>query len=186
MEVLVAIAILAILAGIAVPSFRDFVSDSRQTGVYNDVSSTFRFARSEAIKRSNGVTICARQTDESCGSDWSNGLLVYSDGVSDGVILNLDGADKVLRTISLNSPQALIKASALTAGLSSASVSTAIRFNGRGQASWKSGTVVICDERGVQDAKAFIMSGSGVGRVAHATTGSGGVVVDAFGDAVTC
>ena len=162
------------------------MSDSRQTSVYKDVSSTFRFARSEAVKRSDGVTVCARQTDASCGSDWSNGLLVFSDGVTDGAILDLDGTDTVLRTISLNPSHVSIEASALTAGLTSASTSTAIRFNGRGQANWKSGTVVICDERGVQDAKAFVMIGSGVGRIAHTTTGSGGVVVDAFGDAVTC
>ncbi|MDC0435319.1 GspH/FimT family pseudopilin [bacterium] len=186
-EVLVAIAILGILAAIAVPSFQDFVSDSRQTGVYKDVSSAFRYARSEAIKRSNGVTVCARASDTSCSDDdWNDGLLVFSDSVSDGAILELDGSDEVLRIISIDSSHASIDASALTAADASAVASTAIRFNGRGQTNWKRGTVVICDERGAGHAKAFVMTGSGVGREAYASDSSDGVVVDASGAAVTC
>jgi len=57
-ELVVALAILGILVGIGLPSFKSAVSNSRISSQYNDTISAFFLARSEAVKGSGKVTAC--------------------------------------------------------------------------------------------------------------------------------
>jgi len=61
-ELMVAITVLAILLGLAIPSFRDASLGSRLTGYSNDMVASVRLARSEAIKRNRVVVLCATAT----------------------------------------------------------------------------------------------------------------------------
>lgn len=61
-EVMVSIAILAILAGIAVPSYRFVINSSRISSDMNALVNTLQLARAEAIKRGLSVTVCASST----------------------------------------------------------------------------------------------------------------------------
>ncbi|MFK7993634.1 MAG: GspH/FimT family pseudopilin [Granulosicoccus sp.] len=186
-ELLVGIAVLTVLVSVALPNFQSIVSDTRQVTLYNKASSTMRYARSEAIKRSTAVSICARATDTSCGDDWSNGMLVFQDSINDGSALTYDGTDTVLRTISAFSPGMSMTSTALLASDATTPAATSvIRFNQRGRPNWLSGTIVLCDGRGAAEARALIMTGSGIGRRAYSTENSDGVVVDARGTAVSC
>jgi type IV fimbrial biogenesis protein FimT len=87
-EMMVAIAIMAILIGIAAPSLRDFVMNMRLTGQANDLLTDLMLARSEAAKRVTPITVCGRQGSgaPTCGSaaDWSQGWLVVIDADSNG------------------------------------------------------------------------------------------------------
>jgi len=56
-ELMVVVAIAAIMAGIAVPSFKGFVSGQRVKTAASDFVMAAIFARSEAIKRNANVTI---------------------------------------------------------------------------------------------------------------------------------
>lgn len=56
-ELLIVIAIAAILATIAVPSFREFVAGQRIKTASFDLMSMLTLARSEAIKRNGSVTL---------------------------------------------------------------------------------------------------------------------------------
>lgn len=58
-ELMVGILVLAILLGIAVPSFRDASLSSRLTGYSNDMVASVMLARSEAIKRNVQVVLCS-------------------------------------------------------------------------------------------------------------------------------
>lgn len=186
-ELLVGIAILSILIGIAVPDFQALVKETRQVSFYNKVSSTLRFARSEAIKRSSAVSICAWASDSSCGTDWSNGMLVFTDAAKDGSILAYDGTDVIVRPVSVPNSNVAISSTALLSSDSTAPVATSvIRFDERGRPDWINGTIVLCDDRGASHARALIMTGSGIGRRAYSTPVSKGVVVDARGIAVSC
>ena len=77
-ELMVAIMVLGILLGIAVPSFRDAALGSRLTGYANDLVAGVQIARSEAIKRNAPVTLCASEDGETCGTDagWEVGWIV--------------------------------------------------------------------------------------------------------------
>lgn len=71
-ELLVTLAIVAILAAIAVPSFNSFfVSNRAQTQTAAFVE-TLSYARSEAVKRGQNVTVEAED-----GSDWHAGWRVF-------------------------------------------------------------------------------------------------------------
>jgi type IV fimbrial biogenesis protein FimT len=56
-ELMLAIAILSILVGIAVPAYRDVILNQRVTNATNDLHAALSFARSEAVKRNANVTL---------------------------------------------------------------------------------------------------------------------------------
>ena len=77
-ELLIVIAIAAILASLAGPSFSDFINRTRQSSVVSQLVSDLNRARSEAIKRNTPVLLCVRSTDSACGTttNWQNGWLM--------------------------------------------------------------------------------------------------------------
>lgn len=186
MELLVSIAIASILLSIAVPNFSAVMSNTRQVSLYNKMNGLVRYARSEAIKRSTPVSICPRASDTQCGSDWSQGLLVFEDSANNGKALVYDGADTTLRSYSFPESDITLNVTALLESSGSPAPVNAIRFDGRGQPDWFNGTMVLCDDRGDQSAVALIMTGSGIARNAYSTPESDHVVLDARGEPVSC
>lgn len=95
-EMLVAIAVLAILAAMAAPSYRSFIIDTRMTTQANDFLTMLVFSRSEAIKRNTRVTMCKSSDGATCAASggWQQGWIVFVDGSSAG---SKDGTDEVLR-----------------------------------------------------------------------------------------
>lgn len=86
MELLVALTIVAILAGLAVPSFRDFVNEQRLVSSMSQLINDLHFARTEAIKRNSRVLVCARQSgSNACATtpDWKSGWAVCYDANGD-------------------------------------------------------------------------------------------------------
>jgi len=78
-EMMVSIAVLVILAMIAVPSFREASLSSQLRSAANDFIASANFARSEAIKRGNAVTLCVSADGLSCGTGgWEQGWIVLS------------------------------------------------------------------------------------------------------------
>jgi type IV fimbrial biogenesis protein FimT len=69
-EMLIVIAILAILSAIAVPSFNDFIKTQRMRAMATDLQLSLVRARSEAIKRNTNVTI-SPNTAGSWQSGWT-------------------------------------------------------------------------------------------------------------------
>lgn len=57
-ELMVAVAILAILASIAAPAMQNMIIQSRLTSQTNELLSAVQFARSEAIKRNQSIRLC--------------------------------------------------------------------------------------------------------------------------------
>jgi len=57
-ELMVTLAILAILATIGMPSFQALIADYRVSAQANSVQGLLQFARSEAVKRRQDVTVC--------------------------------------------------------------------------------------------------------------------------------
>ena len=79
MELLLAIAVLAILTTLAVPSFTQFIQNNRLAGQANEMVATFQFARSEALKRSLNVRACASDDNAGCSGAWTDGWIVIAD-----------------------------------------------------------------------------------------------------------
>lgn len=77
-EILVAVAVLAVLLGLAAPSFVDMVHRNRAATSANDVMAALQIARSEAVRQRRPMVLCRRGTEAVCdhGSDWSVGWVV--------------------------------------------------------------------------------------------------------------
>lgn len=77
-ELLVAISIVAILAGLAGPSLSTFMRNSRLSTTANLLLADLQLARREAIKRNLPVLLCPKGTGSAvtCGSSWTSGWIV--------------------------------------------------------------------------------------------------------------
>jgi type IV fimbrial biogenesis protein FimT len=80
LEVLMTIAIAAIVATIGIPSFRYVTNANRIAGEVNGLLGDLQFARAEAIKEGQNVTVCVSTLGASCDgtSTWQSGWIVYS------------------------------------------------------------------------------------------------------------
>lgn len=74
-ELMVVLAIAAILLGIGIPNFRTFIQKQRITVAANDFFASINLARSEAIKRGARVDLVPADQD----GDWAKGWLVFVD-----------------------------------------------------------------------------------------------------------
>ena len=81
MELLTVMAMIAILSGIAVPSFISLIQSNRVAGEVNALSGDIQFARSEAIKEGLPVSLCVSVNGSSCLNinTWNKGWIVFSD-----------------------------------------------------------------------------------------------------------
>jgi type IV fimbrial biogenesis protein FimT len=129
-ELMITIAIMAVLAGIALPSYNYMIRGNRVSTQANDFLSALIYARNESITRSRGVTLCAADTTigsapTACGTsaDWTKGWMVFiDDTVATTTPTSID-LDSVLRTWVGNSHNTLVPNAA----------QTFVRFNSRGQ-----------------------------------------------------
>ena len=92
-ELMFTVVVLAVLLAIGVPSFRDFLRNSRMAAQANDLLSAVNLTRSEAVKRRAPVTLCVGATDCAAG-DFEDGWLVFVDTDQDGAV---DAGEDVLR-----------------------------------------------------------------------------------------
>ncbi len=96
-ELMVGISIMGILVSLAVPSFQEYGRNTRVVAAQNDLVTAFNYARSEAIRRSSPVSVCASSNLTTCASStfWVSGWVAFLD-VS-GVAGVLDGTDTLLQ-----------------------------------------------------------------------------------------
>lgn len=93
-ELMITLALVAILATVAVPSFTSFIANNRLTAQTNELVASLNLARSEAIKRGTRVSVCRSNNNTGCGGTWNEGWIVFVDGGSTGTV---DGTDTVIR-----------------------------------------------------------------------------------------
>jgi type IV fimbrial biogenesis protein FimT len=76
-ELMVLLAVVAILAAIAVPNFSATIKGDRDISQINTLLDGLTLARSEAIKYGNNVTICAGNSKTCAAANWANGWIVF-------------------------------------------------------------------------------------------------------------
>jgi type IV fimbrial biogenesis protein FimT len=157
-ELMFAIAVLAILLGIGAPSFVDMVRANRTTTLTNELVVAMATARSEAVKRGGPVTVCASTGDGACGgTDYGRGTLIFTDET--GVAGQLDGTDQLIQVVD-GAPADYVAAG-----------STAfIRFFPNGRTEPAGDKVLDIERTGCSGDRARVLTVTAVGRV---TTGVG-------------
>jgi type IV fimbrial biogenesis protein FimT len=85
-ELIVAIAIVAVLAGIALPSLKSIFQRNQLTTAKNALIASLQQARSIASAQNRPVVLCPTRTQTSCerAGDWSRGWLSYRDDNRNG------------------------------------------------------------------------------------------------------
>lgn len=95
LELMVVIAIVAILAGIGIPAMNNFLQGSRAEAKLTELSRLFAFARSHAASTRSPVTICPLANNV-CTANWQNTISVFNDPNNNR---QRDANETVLRTI---------------------------------------------------------------------------------------
>lgn len=95
-ELMVTVAVLAILLAIATPSFTSIINGNRLASGANELVASVQLARSEAVKRNRSVAICRSTDGANCvlaaGASW------------EGWITVVDATDEVLRMNTVKPP----------------------------------------------------------------------------------
>jgi type IV fimbrial biogenesis protein FimT len=68
MELLVTLAVAAVILGLGVPAFRDFMRNNRLTGAANELLITVVSARNEAVRRQTVVSVCPSANPDQAGA----------------------------------------------------------------------------------------------------------------------
>lgn len=147
LELLVALALMAILATIAYPGFAALLLDSRRDATVTIAMHAVHAARQFAATRGESIRLCGTLDAAHCsgGVDWSSGLLVVNAGGT------------IHRTLPLSRP---------VHGPTLRSNRSTINFE-PGTSFASPATLTICDRRGSSTARAVIVSRSGRPRVSE-------------------
>lgn len=84
-ELMVTVAVLAILSTIAYPSFQSTIRSNRVATGGNEALALVALARSEGVRNKHGGGVCGSSTGSSCDDAWSKGMLAWSDTNGDGI-----------------------------------------------------------------------------------------------------
>lgn len=171
-ELVVTIAVAAILLGVAVPSFQEIIKNNRMAANVNEFISALNLARSEAIKRGVSVTVCWSGDGAACGAggtNWMNGWIVFAENAGNIGTANL-GTGACLLT-----EDCLLRVyPALSAGYTfdgNNPVTNRITYNSRGMSA--AGTLVMCDDRAFgAKARAVVIARTGRAQAMTATASS--------------
>lgn len=161
-ELMVTIAVAAVLLGIAVPNFVVFLQNNRLAAQTNELMGMLNFARSEAVKRAAVVRVCGRVNDTTCtgGQNWDAGYLAFLDPDNNG---KPDVADDVLRVRGPMEGNNTLRATR-----------DDIVFQANGFSSGSSATFRICDARGAASGRAVVINNQGRARASTVALVGGG------------
>jgi type IV fimbrial biogenesis protein FimT len=124
-ELLVTLAVLVVLLGLALPAFSKMIQQNRSEAIRNQLVSTLHAARAFAVERRQNIEVCGSSQGEECDQAWHLGWLMRGvDGEPIVLLFNrLDGAPK----------------------LKWAGLSKQIQFQANGLSSTSNGTFTLCN-----------------------------------------
>lgn len=164
MELMMTLAIAAILVTVAVPSFRTFIQNSKLTKQVNLLAASVATARGEAAKRGARVVLCQSNNSTAATPDcdgtagtWSNGWVVFVDSNNN---LTVDVPADVLAVFHAEQGVDMLT-----------DVGTTLAFNSDG--STTAGDAVsfaVCDSRGLNHGKEMTVATTGRASSKDATT----------------
>lgn len=153
-ELMVVIALVAILVSLAAPSFQDFVIRNRSAAMANDFVGTVLRARNEAVSRNTCVVVCRStfaNNPPQCaaGTDWQPGWVVFVDNTCSAPNVAANADDVILTAGPFRADYSLVATGANTdrimfAGTGYARAGDAQGFDLRYQATTRPSNRRIC------------------------------------------
>jgi len=157
-ELLVAMALLAILATLVAPGFGEYLRNCRRAATVNAIFHTLQAARGLASSRGQAVVLCPSTDGARCSGeqDWSHEMLLIPDEPDPAA------AD--------NPPWRVVRSAIASAGQSVRANRDSIRFAALTPAA-TTATLTVCDDRGPPAARAIIVSRIGRPRISSRDSG---------------
>jgi type IV fimbrial biogenesis protein FimT len=150
-ELIVTIAVAAILVTAGIPSFQQFVQNNRRTAQVDELVTALQIARSEAIRQNTNVGVCASDNPQlaapTCGTNWNKGWIVF---VDKNVNKTADSSEVINVYSGLDGSNSL-----------SANIPTAPLIYQASGLSTTCGTFTLADSRGVSESRWVIVSSTG-------------------------
>jgi prepilin-type N-terminal cleavage/methylation domain-containing protein len=109
-ELMIVIALAAILASVAAPSMKHFLEKNRVESHVQSLRTAISFARGEAASRGKTVVICGSNvgaTDCLADNNWANGWLVFIDNDSALSAIDTANGDEILRAFEYSGDNVL-------------------------------------------------------------------------------
>jgi len=180
-ELLVVIAIVAVLAALAAPNFSGMIKANRIQSQARELFSQLQYARSEAVSRSQWVTICpaSSMSATTCSGTWSTGWIICLDADRNN---SCDAGEQILRRYSdLGSNVLRVVDNAIPAV-----AQNHLRFNKNGETDPVSNmTFSVCDvDQDVKYARAILKVGAG--QILFSAHNASGIYQDVNQAALTC
>lgn len=87
-ELMVVMAIMAVLMGVVIPEMRSYIKNARLSTQATELVSDIAFARTEAATRGRRVTMCVSTNNSTCagsGTPWTSGRIIFVDTDGNGL-----------------------------------------------------------------------------------------------------
>lgn len=165
-ELMVALAVLAVLLSVGVPRLSVFFKGNQMVSNANELLAGIHIARSEAIKRGSRVSICrstnADSANPTCatGSEgWETGWFVFVEGRDEGNVYGeYTGNDGAILRVNTG-----VEGSKVTITTSDVDINKYVSFTSRGvpklrSGNTQSGVFRVCDDRGLKNAAGGVVA----------------------------
>lgn len=156
-ELMVVLAVSAILLAIGIPSFASVASSSRLAGATNALVSSLHLARSEAIKRNSRAVLCKSASGLACATSggWQQGWVVFHDANNNAA---LDAGESVILAQSALPSSLLVTAETPVSNYISYAPAGAARMI---SGAWQFGTLTLCQQSDQGGARQVVISSTG-------------------------
>ena len=175
---LVALAIVGVMTGFALPAFQGFVEQNRAAAALNQLLGAVQFARTAAITMRRTVSLCPTDDALTCGprDTWHNGAIIFVDSNRNG---RRENGEIVLRAL----PALPLGSRVYWRSFRNRSY---LSFTSTGLTAWQNGSFRYCPASNDPTlAREVILNPAG--RLRRATDQDGdGVVEAATGEPVSC
>ena len=192
-ELLVTVAVASLLFSFATPAFERFVQENRRSSTIYGLMNDLQFARSESIKRSARLAVCARKPgtvqacDDTAPADWGEGWLVFTDNGDD--VGELEPATETMLRVGSGTEGDLVfstRARVNSGATNEASVNY-VRFGPRGTSNWRGGGfMLLCDRKDGNAERAAAVNVTLSGDIRRARRDGDNNLISAFGTSPVC
>ncbi len=100
LELMVVVAVMAVLASVAYPSFNSLINSNRLVGTANQILASLQQARSEAIRLNRRVAVCPANADDTACQEGGNPARWLTIVLDTGEVLNVAEARAPVQVLS--------------------------------------------------------------------------------------